>query len=104
MTQTIPAGAEILDTIEDELDVERSIDIYYTWNDGKPTMGGKVTFFAVMHGYDNMEYTIQWQESANGDDWMDVSGETGQELCKIITRENYKNYWRVQVMIAEVEA
>ena len=98
-TQTIPADAVITTTLEDALNPDRTIEIYYSWNNMKPAIGGKVTFIAVLYGYDNLEYDIQWQQSSNNADWLDVPGSNELRHSEIITRENYKDFWRVQVTI-----
>ena len=103
VTQTVPSDATIVNTIEDALDPNRTIDIYYSWNNETPAMGGEVTFVAVLYGYDNVEYNIQWQESENGNNWSDVPEAEGQRHTETITRENYKHFWRVQVTITGVK-
>ncbi len=103
VTQTVPANATIVYTIEDALNPDRSIDIYYSWNSGKPELGGKVTFIAVLYGYDNVEYTVQWQESGDNENWFDVADATDCRYEETITRDNYKDFWRVQVIITGVK-
>ena len=100
-TQTVPTDAVISSTLEDALDPNRTIDIYYSWNNEKPAIGGEVVFIAVLHGYDNLEYNIQWQQSKNGKDWLDVPGTNEARYTETITRENYKDFWRVQVTITD---
>ena len=67
----------------------------------KPAIGVDVTFIAVLMGYENLEYEIQWQHSSNYTDWTDIAGASGTRYSETITRDNYKDYWRVQVRIAE---
>ena len=98
-TQTVPYDATIINKIEDVLNSDRTIEIYYSWNNQQPVLGGEVTFVAVLYGYDNLEYTIQWQQSINDVDWEDVPNANELRYSDIITRENYKNYWRVQITI-----
>ena len=102
-TQTVPTDAVISNTIVDALDPNRTIDIYYSWNNETPAIGSDVTFIAVLHGYDNLEYTVQWQQSKNGSEWMDVPGSTEARYTETITRDNYKDFWRVQVSITGIE-
>ena len=101
-TQTVPADAVIVRTLEDALDPDRTIDIYYSWNNEAPALGGEVTFIAVLNGYDNLEYAIQWQQSKDTVNWNDVAGATGARYTETITRDNYRDYWRVQVSITGV--
>ena len=102
-TQTVPADAIMSNTIVDALNPDRTIDIYYSWNNQKPAIGGDVTFIAVLHGYENLEYSIQWQQSKNGSDWADVPGSNDTRYTETITRDNYKDFWRVQVSITGIE-
>ena len=99
VTQTIPANAVKISTLEDRLDPNRSIDIYYSWDDGKATLGGTVTFHAVLHGYENAEYTIQWQQSKDNENWSNIQDAEGLLHPETITRDNYQDFWRVQVTI-----
>ena len=101
-TQTVPADAVIKYTLEDALNPERTIDIYYSWNNMKPAIGGEVTFIAVLNGYDNLEYSIQWQQSRDNSSWNDIAGGTGTRYTETVTRENYRDFWRVQVTITGV--
>ena len=101
-TQTVPTDAVISSTLEDALDPNRTIDIYYSWNNEKPAIGGEVVFIAVLNGYDNLEYTIQWQQSKNNEDWTDIPDSFETRHTEIVTRDNYKDFWRVQVIITGV--
>ena len=69
---TIPADAEYFDTIEDALDPNRTIDLYATWGEGELTDGTEATMIAVLNGYDNVEYALQWQTSEDNVNWTDV--------------------------------
>ncbi len=102
VTQTVPADAVIVNTLEDALNPNRTIDIYYSWNNEEPALGGEVTFIAVLYGYDNLEYTIQWQQSADDVNWYDIADANDTHYVETITRENYRDYWRVQVTITGV--
>ena len=102
VTQTVPANAVIINTLEDALDPNRSIDIYYSWDNGEVKLGGSVTFIAVLHGYDNLDYTVQWQESADDVNWSDIQDANSLTNQETITAENYRNFWRVQVTITGV--
>ena len=103
-TQTVPTDAVVTDTLQDAENPERSIEIYYSWNNVKPALGEVVTFIAVLRGYEDVEYTVQWQQSSNNVDWTDVPDSDGLRLYEVITRDNYKDFWRVQVKITEPDA
>lgn len=102
VTQTVPSDATIVNTIEDALNPDRTIDIYYSWNNQEPALGGEVTFVAVLYGYDNVEYTLQWQQSKNNVDWTSITGADQMRYSEIMTRDNYLDFWRIQVLITGV--
>ena len=62
-----------------------------------------MTFVAVLYGYDNLEYTVQWQQSTDNANWNDVSDATDLRYLETITYDNYRDYWRVLVYITGVE-
>ena len=101
--ETAPAGSDKMTTIHDELDPNRSIDIYVSWNGQEPAFGGTVTMTAVLNGYGDADCRIQWQRSADNASWADVPGGAGSRLSVQMTEENYLDYWRVAVTIAEVQ-
>ena len=105
-TQYVPADAVRTMTLEDALDPDRTIDIYISWNGEKADIGLSATFIAVLNGYDNLIYTVRWQQSADCADWRYVGEQTTNEaesfrLNVEITRENYTDYWRVEVSITD---
>ena len=55
-----------------------------------------------MTGYDTLVYTVQWQYSLDGGDWIDVEGATGMTMDMEITLDNYKYFWRVVVRVVDV--
>ena len=103
-TQFIPWTAQKIETIEDMLDPNRTIDIYADWGGGELYFGDESTLIAVLHGYDNAVYTVQWQTSRDGAEWQDIEGATETRYTMIVTEENYLDYWRVVVTITDVLA
>ena len=101
-TQTVPTDAVISNTLVDALNPDRTIDIYYSWNNQQPALGGEVTFVAVLYGYDNLEYTIQWQKSKNNEEWTNIPNASSLRYSDVMTMENYLDYWRVQVFITGI--
>ena len=99
---TIPADAEYFDTIEDALDPNRTIDLYATWGEGELTDGTEATMIAVLNGYDNVEYALQWQTSEDNVNWTDVPGATDSRCTVVVTQDNYLDYWRVMVTVTDV--
>ena len=88
--------------LEDQLDPNRSIDIYADWGAGPLYFGMDNTFSAVLNGYDNAVYSIQWQVSIDGENWEDVEGAVEASYTMTITEENYCHYWRVVVTVTDV--
>ena len=92
----------IVQTLEDALDPNRSIDLYATWNNQTPTLGGTVTFIAALKGYDNLIYTVNWQTSPDNENWVDIPDVIGLRYDVTTSLDNYADYWRVQVVITGV--
>ncbi|MBQ8995946.1 MAG: AMP-binding protein, partial [Oscillospiraceae bacterium] len=61
-TQTVPAAAVYVQTLRDQLDPNRSIDIYVTFENDHAILGNTASFVAVLNGYDSLIYTLQWQQ------------------------------------------
>ena len=99
---TVPADAEKLLTLEDQLNPDRYMDVYISWKDGRKEIGNEATLVAVLYGYDNLVYTLQWQNSKDDANWTDVPGATDARLCVVATEENACDFWRVQVIITDV--
>ena len=99
---TVPADAEKLLTLEDQLNPDRYMDVYISWKDGRKEIGNEAILVAVLYGYDNLVYTLQWQNSKDDANWTDVPGATDARLCVVATEENACDFWRVQVIITDV--
>ena len=99
---TVPAGAQKIQTLEDALDPNRSIDMYAVWEGDTLYFGNKATLVAVLNGYDQVVYTLQWQTSADNTNWEDVAGGTSESVSVVVTEDNYRNYWRVVVTVTDV--
>ena len=102
VTQTIPADADMVGSIVDQLNPDRYIEIYAAWEGEHLLIGGEATLIAVLYGYDNVEYTLQWQVSPDDVTWSDVEGATDARYSLTVTDENYDDFWRVQVFITDV--
>ncbi len=103
VTETVPAGSDKISTLEDELDPNRSIDIYVSWNGQEAAFGNTATLSAVLKGYGSAQCTIQWQTSKDDATWQNVAGGTGARLNVVVTEENHMDYWRVVVTVADPE-
>lgn len=98
-TETLTDG-QIVATLADQLDPNRSIDVYAQW-EGELHFGDAATLCAVLHGYDNVTYTLQWQYSKDNVTWTDVKDAVGKTLSLTVTEDNYLNYWRVLVTVSD---
>ena len=103
-TAMVPVTAQKVQTLEDLLNPNRSIDVYANWEGDKLYFGDDMTLSAVLNGYDNAVYTLQWQQSADASTWTDIGGATGASMTVQVTEENYLNYWRVEVIITDATA
>ena len=102
VTKTVPADSVIISSLEDALNPDRAIDIYYSWNNEEPAFGGEVTFTAVLYGYENLEYNVQWQQSKDCAEWFDLQDACELDYSNIITPDNYMDYWRVLVTVTGI--
>ena len=92
-----------MDTPEFSIHVEREIAVGVTWDVADPTVGDTAHFKAVLTGYDDLEYTMQWQYSSDRETWCDIPEETTENMDVKITEENSTDYWRVLVYIEEAQ-
>lgn len=86
------------DAIEEESQIERSVSIRASCPD-EIYFGDTITLYAVLEGYDNVEYIIQWQTSKDESNWHDMSGANSEQCSITITEDNCTDYFRVAVTI-----
>ena len=98
--ESLPENAELIGEILDELNAERSIDVYATYGDSID-FGDTITLIAVFNGYEGTSFDIQWQTNS-GSGWEDVPGANGQSFSFTMNESNYTNDWRVLANIHEV--
>ena len=60
-------------------------------------LGGDMVLTAVLAGFEDLNYTLQWQFSADNANWADVDGATGSTLRVQMNEENRDYFWRVSV-------
>lgn len=101
--QTVPAGSQLIDTEKNELNPDRRIDIYLA-NSDLIDFGDSVTFVGVLYGYENLTYTLQWQQRDEGGDWYDLPGENEETITIIAAEENLNSRWRICVNIYDAES
>ncbi len=84
-------GQEI-DTEED-----RSVSFVIEWDNEYPVIGDVAHFKAVLKGYEDTKYSVQWEMSEDNENWQAVEGETSETMDIISSEENCRIYWRVTV-------
>ncbi len=102
--QDLPENALLLAEILDELNEDRSVNIYMGFEGEELRFGDEVTLYAVLNGYDDCVFTVQWQISPNDEDedYTDIDGENELTCSFVVTEENYTNYWRIVTTITAV--
>ena len=103
VTETLPAGSSMIASIYDQLDPDRRIDIYVSYEGEELDFGVEATLTAVPKGYEAVIYTLQWQTSKDDVTWEDIPGATEAQYTVTVTEENYMDYWRVLVIIDEAQ-
>ena len=95
---------EAVESIEEALDPDRYVEIQLSWGDEEAAVGSTAHFTAVLHGYDNVEYTLQWQHSTDSENWENVENATDTTYDVVATKDNCHDTWRVKVVITGAEA
>ena len=60
-------------------------------------LGGDMVLTAILTGFEDLNYTLQWQFSADNANWANVDGATGSTLRVQMNEENRDYFWRVSV-------
>ena len=60
-------------------------------------LGGDMVLTAILTGFEDLNYTLQWQFSTDNANWANVDGATGSTLRVQMTEENRDYFWRVSV-------
>lgn len=84
---------------ESALPAERHVKLQLTWDTDEPAVGDVAHLRAVMTGYEDIKYSLQWQNSTDGEYWRDIAGETSENLDIMITDEMNNLTWRVMVYV-----
>jgi len=99
---TVPANADIVMSVIDELNPDRRMDVYADWGGDTLYFGDSAMLIAVPYGYDNAVYTVQWQTSADNTNWEAVPNGNSLRCEVVVTQDNYMNYWRIQVTVEDI--
>lgn len=86
-----------------EESVARDVKITISWDEEKPAFGSIAHFDAAMTGYENLEYELQWQWSADKETWNDVEGATTERMDVTYSPENGDYHWRLMVYVVMPE-
>ena len=78
---------------------ERSIELYFSYSGTSLAFGDEVDIIAILHGYENYVYTVQWQSSQDDVTFSDIENANELAYHFTITPDNYLNYWRLLVTI-----
>lgn len=103
--ETVAYGSQKMVDLEDLLDPNRSVSIYFNYGDKDYCcLGDTVHFIAVLKGYDNAVYDLQWQYSVDSENWDNYSGEgnTSKEMDVVVDEINAYYWWRVEVNVTDV--
>ena len=60
-------------------------------------LGDDMVLTAILTGFEDLNYTLQWQFSADNANWANVDGATGSTLRMQMNEENCDYFWRVSV-------
>ena len=80
---------------------ERHISIEVTCDSPNPVIGDTAHFHAILHGYDELRYTAQWQYSEDRQFWQNIEGATDLDMDVVTTKINNKYYWRIVIYIED---
>ena len=101
MIFSLAAAEQYSNTVQlPEVEIPKSISISLKYDDPLH-FNDTVTFIAIIQGYDNIDYTIQWQYSTDNNNWYDIAGANDLTYSITVTQDNYRHYWRVCVIYYE---
>lgn len=98
----LPANAKLMVIIQDELNADRSVSVYAAYDGDFLSFGDSVSLITVLHGYDNVTYSLQWQQSPDNASWSDIPAACGASYSFIINESNYTLFYRVTVTVTGV--
>ena len=79
-----------------EADNPLEIRIVSDWPTGKVGyVGARITLTAKLIGFDNRQYTLQWQYSVDNENWIDISGAHDITYTYTLDETTTQYTWRV---------
>ena len=85
--------------VAEALDPDRSVKVELVTDAQVLHFGDTVKLKATLSGYDNVNYTLQWRYSVDGETWHNCPNQTGPEMTVEVSETNYMYYWNVLVTI-----
>jgi hypothetical protein len=74
----------------------RTIKLTSDWPEGEPAYEGTVITMTVeLNGFDDVDYTLQWQHSVDLEEWTVEPEATGTSFSFELNETNYLYTWRV---------
>ena len=101
--EVLPDNAKLMSVIQDALNKDRTVSIYIAYEGDCVNFGDTVALYAVLEGYEDTEYTIQWQTGTDNENWEDIEGANAEKYEVIVTEDNYTDFYRVAVTLTGVE-
>ena len=80
---------------------ERHITVDVVWDVPDPVIGDTAHFVAILEGYEELQYTIQWQYSPDEEIWFDIPYATEPTMDVVVTEENNEVFWRILVFVED---
>lgn len=68
---------------------------------GEIVPGELLSLHGELTGYDNLAYLLQWQYSAENDEWFDIPGAIYLDLTLVLDEQNIDFSWRLVVTILD---
>ena len=78
---------------------DASVDFEISFDEDNPTIGSVAHFKALVDGYEDIVYTLQWQRSLDCEAWEDVQDANGETMDVLMTEETSQYYWRLKIII-----
>ena len=78
---------------------DASVDFEIYFDEEEPTVGSVAHFRAVLTGYNEVIYNLQWQRSLDREAWEDVPGEIGETMDVELTEQTCQYYWRLKTIV-----
>jgi len=98
-TEETDISDETQDTTKEFLMPEGAKITFEIYWDGEALIGETAHFRALVAGLDDYDYTLQWQQSADDENWENIEGATGETMDLVATEEANKLFYRAIAII-----